>query len=113
MSTDEVDWRPSPVSFHPKMAYGATFHKSSRQLEEEGPAFEYTAENRARFDVLIKRYPEDRKRSAVLPALYLVQYQQGYVTVNGMSHVADLLGITRADVEDVVSYYSMFFTHPV
>ena len=30
------------MSFHPKMAYGATFHKSSRQLEDEGPAFVYT-----------------------------------------------------------------------
>ena len=50
------------MSFHPKMAYGATFHKSSRQLEDEGPAFVYTAENRARFDEIIKRYPPDRKR---------------------------------------------------
>jgi NADH-quinone oxidoreductase subunit E len=101
------------VSFHPKMAYGATFHKSSRQLEEEGPPFEYTAENRARFDQLITRYPEDRRRSAVLPALYLAQYQQGYITANAIRHVAGLLGITRADVEDVVSFYTMFYTRPV
>jgi NADH-quinone oxidoreductase subunit E len=101
------------VSFHPKMAYDATFHKSSRQLEEEGPEFAYTTQNRARFDEIIKRYPADRRRSAVLPALYLVQYQQGYITANGIRHVAELLGITRADVEDVVSYYSMFYTRPV
>jgi len=49
----------------------------------------------------------------VLPALYLVQAQQGYVTANGIRHVAELLGITRADVEDVVSYYTMFYTRPV
>jgi NADH-quinone oxidoreductase subunit E len=101
------------VSFHPKMAYDATFHKSSRHLEEEGPAFTYTAENRARFDEIVERYPSDRRRSAVLPALYLVQAQQGYVTANGIRHVAELLGITRADVEDVVSYYTMFYTRPV
>jgi NADH-quinone oxidoreductase E subunit len=101
------------VSFHPKMAYGATFHKSSRQLEDEGPVFEYTAANRARFDELVKRYPEDRRRSAVLPALYLAQYQQGYITANAIRHVAGLLGITRADVEDVVSFYTMFYTRPV
>ena len=35
------------MSFHPKMAYGATFHKSSRQLEDEGPAFVYTPEELA------------------------------------------------------------------
>jgi NADH-quinone oxidoreductase E subunit len=95
------------------MAYDATFHKSARTLTEPGPRFEYTAENRARFDEIVKRYPPDRKRSAVLPALYLVQYQQGHITGNAMRYVADLLEITAADVEDVVSYYSMFFTKPV
>jgi NADH-quinone oxidoreductase E subunit len=101
------------VSFHPKMAYDATFHKSTRTLEDEGPPFVYTPENRARFDAIIKRYPPDRKRSAVLPALYLAQYQQGYITANAIRHVASLLEITRADVEDVVSYYTMFYTRPV
>jgi NADH-quinone oxidoreductase subunit E len=94
------------------MAYDATFHKSARQLEDDGPPFVYTAENRARFDEIVRRYPPDRRRSAVLPALYLVQNQQGYVTANGIRHVAELLGITRADVEDVVSYYTMFYTRP-
>jgi NADH-quinone oxidoreductase E subunit len=95
------------------MAYDATFHRSGRALEEEGPPFVYSAQNRARFDEIIKRYPPDRKRSAVLPALYLVQQQQGYITANGIRHVAELLGITRADVEDVVSFYTMFYTRPV
>jgi len=101
------------VSFHPKMAYDATFHKSKRALEDEGPEFTYTPENRARFDEIVKRYPADRRRSAVLPALYLAQYQQGYITANAIRHVAECLGITRADVEDVVSFYTMFYTKPV
>jgi NADH-quinone oxidoreductase E subunit len=95
------------------MAYDATFHKSARALEDEGPPFVYTAENRARFEEIVKRYPADRRRSAVLPALYLAQYQQGYITANAIRHVAELLGITRADVEDVVSYYTMFYRKPV
>jgi NADH-quinone oxidoreductase E subunit len=95
------------------MAYDATFHKSKRKLEDEGPSFEYTPENRARFDEIVKRYPPDRRRSAVLPALYLAQYQQGYITANAIRHVAECLGITRADVEDVVSFYTMFYTKPV
>jgi NADH-quinone oxidoreductase E subunit len=101
------------VSFHPKMAYDATFHRSSRQLEDDGPAFEYTAENRARFDRIVARYPPERKRSAVLPALHLVQAQQGYVTANAIRYVAGLLEISRADVEDVVTYYTMFWRKPV
>jgi NADH-quinone oxidoreductase E subunit len=100
------------VTFHPRIDY-ATFHRSERQLEDPGPPFAYTPENRARFDTLITRYPPDRKRSAVLPALYLVQYQIGYVTANAMRYVAGLLEITPADVEDVVSFYTMFYTKPV
>src|SRR5438445_11324364 len=95
------------------MAYDATFHKSARALEDEGPPFAYTAANRARFDEIAKRYPADRRRSAVLPALYLAQYQQGYITANAIRHVAGLLEITPADVEDVVSFYTMFYTKPV
>jgi NADH-quinone oxidoreductase E subunit len=95
------------------MAYDATFHKSSRQLADEGPPFVYTEQNRARFDEVVKRYPPEQRRSAVLPALYLAQDQQGYITANAIRHVAELLGITRADVEDVVSYYTMFYTRPV
>jgi NADH-quinone oxidoreductase subunit E len=95
------------------MAYDATFHRSSRELEDEGPPFEYTAENLARFNQIVTRYPADRRRSAVLPALYLAQYQQGYITANAIRYVAGLLGITRADVEDVVSFYTMFYTKPV
>ena len=101
------------MSFHPKMAYGATFHKSVRELDDEGPAFVYTPENRARFAEIVQRYPPDRRRSAVLPALYLAQSQQGYITANAIRHVAELLGITRADVEDVVSFYTMFYAKPV
>jgi len=95
------------------MAYDATFHRSMRELEDEGPPFAYTPENRDRFDAILTRYPPDRKRSAVLPALYLVQRQQGYITANAMRHVAELLEITPADVEDVVSFYTMFYTKPV
>jgi NADH-quinone oxidoreductase E subunit len=95
------------------MAYGATFHKSSRELAEPGEPFAYTDDSRARFEVVVARYPPERRRSAVLPALYLVQRQQGYITANAMRYVGGLLGITAADVEDVVTYYTMFYTKPV
>jgi NADH-quinone oxidoreductase E subunit len=95
------------------MSYDAAFHRSARELEDEGPPFAYTAESRARFDEIVQRYPPDRRRSAVLPALYLAQKQQGYITANAIRHVAEVLGITRADVEDVVSFYTMFYRKPV
>ncbi len=101
------------MSFHPKMAYDATFQRSTRTLSDPGPAFAYTAENRARLDEILTHYPPEQSRSAVLPALYLVQAQQGYITGNAMRHVAEVLRITPADVEDVVTYYTMFYQKPV
>ena len=101
------------MSFHPKMAYDATFHKSIRTLGDEGPPFVFTPEHRAELDEILTRYPPEQSRSAVLPALYLVQRQQGYITGNSMRTVAEALRITPADVEDVVSYYTMFYQKPV
>ncbi|MEQ1909334.1 MAG: NADH-quinone oxidoreductase subunit NuoE [Vicinamibacterales bacterium] len=101
------------MSFHPKMAYDATFHKSTRKLGDDGPPFVFTPEHRAQLDEILTRYPPEQSRSAVLPALYLVQRQQGYITGNSMRTVADALRITPADVEDVVSYYTMFYQKPV
>jgi NADH-quinone oxidoreductase subunit E len=101
------------MSFHPTMSYGATFHRSARTLTEPGEPFEYTPDRLARFEEIVRRYPSEHRRSAVLPALYLVQHQRGYITANAMRYVAGLLEMTPADVEDVVSYYTMFFTRPV
>ena len=49
----------------------------------------------------------------ILFALYLAQGQLGYLTGAAMRHVAQQIRCTTADVEDVVSYYTMFYTRPV
>jgi NADH-quinone oxidoreductase E subunit len=101
------------MSFHPLMAYDERFHKSERKILDEGPPFTFTPERRAALDDLLTKYPPERKRSAVLAALYLVQEQAGYLTGNGMRHVAGILDLTPAEVEDVASYYVMFYREPV
>ena len=101
------------MSFHPLMSYDERFHKSERKLVDEGPPFTFTPERRAELDRLLPMYPPDRKRSAVLAALYLVQDQIGYLTANGMRHVAEILEMTPAEVEDVATYYVMFYREPV
>jgi NADH-quinone oxidoreductase subunit E len=102
------------MSFHPLMVYEADrFQQSERMTLDEGPPFALTPERRAQLDEIIAKYPSDRKRSAVLYALYLVQEQAGYVTANGVRHVAPLLDLSPAEVEDVASYYVMFFRKPV
>jgi NADH-quinone oxidoreductase subunit E len=102
------------MSFHPLMVYDpAKFQQSERHVVEEGPAFELTPERRATLDDLLTKYPPDRRRSAVLAALYLVQEQQGYLTGNAMRHIAPLLDLTPAEVEDVATYYVMFYKEKV
>jgi NADH-quinone oxidoreductase E subunit len=94
------------------MDYGRGHHRSARALPEEGPAFAYTADNRARLEEICTHYPPERRKSAILYALFIAQGQQGYITLNAMRHVAEVIGCTPAEVEDVVSYYVMFFTRP-
>ena len=102
------------MSFHPQMEYApARFHKSERKLAEAGEPFTYTPENQAKFNENVARYPPDQRKSTILFALYLAQQQQGYITGAAMRHVATQIGCTPAEVEDVVSYYTMFYTKPV
>ena len=101
------------MSFHPLMMYDERFHKSERKLADEGAPFTFTPERRAELDDIVSKYPSDQKRSAVLAALYLVQDQIGYLTANGMRHVAGILEMTPAEVEDVATYYVMFYKEPV
>ena len=102
------------MSFHPLMVYDRQrFQQSERRLVEEGPPFTFTPERRAALDELLTKYPPDRKRSAVLAALYLAQEQHGHLTANGMRHVAQILDMAPAEVEDVATYYVMFFREKV
>jgi NADH-quinone oxidoreductase subunit E len=59
----------------------------------------------------MERYPH--RRSALLPSLYIVQEELGYVSEESMVEVSDLLRLTPADVQSVASYYTMFFKRRV
>jgi NADH-quinone oxidoreductase E subunit len=101
------------MSFHPLMPYGEGWHKSERTLTEEGPSFAFTPDRAAKLEEICGKYPPEQRKSAVLAALYLAQEQQGYLTANAMRHVAEFLRITPAEVEDVATYYVMFYKAPV
>jgi NADH-quinone oxidoreductase E subunit len=102
------------MSFHPLMPYGTQgFQQSERTLLDQGASFAYTPERAAKLEEICGNYPPERRKSAVLAALYLVQEQQGYLTASALRHVAEFLRITPAEVEDVASYYVMFFKAPV
>lgn len=66
------------------------------------PGFHATAER------LVARYPTGRARSALLPLLYLAQSEHGYVSRGAIREIADMLGLTRAEVTAVATFYTMF-----
>jgi NADH-quinone oxidoreductase subunit E len=70
-----------------------------------------TAENEALAQQIIARYP--RPKSALIPLLHLAQEQDGYVSDDAMEHLAELVGITPAEVLGTCSFYEMFKREPV
>jgi NADH:ubiquinone oxidoreductase subunit E len=71
----------------------------------------FTAENRARARDIIARYP--RPKSAILPLAHLAQDQDGWLTREAMAEIAELVGVTAADVLGTCSFYTMFKREPV
>ena len=57
-----------------------------------------------------ERYPQ--ARSAILPSLWALQHQLGFLSPEGMAEVAGLLALTPSEVEAVASFYSMYFDRP-
>ena len=60
---------------------------------------------------IIARYP--RAKSALIPLLHLAQEQDGWVTDEAMRHIAELIGVTPAEVLGTGTFYEMFKFEPV
>lgn len=63
-----------------------------------------------RIDELAARYPT--MRAALLPALWAVQDERGWVSGDDVADVADRLGLAAADAEGVLSFYFLFHRAP-
>jgi NADH-quinone oxidoreductase E subunit len=75
------------------------------------PVFAPGSARRKELDVVLSRYPT--KMAALLPALWMVQYERGWVSDDGMAEVAAVLDLTPAYVKGVVTFYTMYHQHPV
>ena len=76
--------------------------------------FEFTEENYKKAKNEIKKYPSERKASAVLALLHLAQNQNdNWIPVAAISYVAKLLGMSYIKVYEIVTFYSMFNLSPV
>lgn len=67
-------------------------------------------EQRREAEAIVAKYPN--KRSALLPLMFLVQSVEGHVTDEGMREVADILGLTPAQVLSSTSFYTMLKRNP-
>ena len=66
-------------------------------------------ETKQRMQSLAARYPV--ARSAVMPALYLAQQEEGYITQQGLCAVAEAIDMSIDDVESIATFYTMYHQH--
>ncbi|MCX8998925.1 NADH-quinone oxidoreductase subunit NuoE [Rhizobiaceae bacterium BDR2-2] len=89
---------------------------SVRRLAEENvqpPEFAFNAENAAWAEATIRKYPEGRQQSAVIPLLMRAQEQEGWVSRAAIEYVADMLGMAYIRVLEVATFYTQFQIKPV
>ena len=72
--------------------------------------FRFTDDRKRMAKDILERYPT--ARAAVLPMLWLVQEQEGWVPPEAVATVADNLGVRAGEVHEVMSFYTMFKRRP-
>jgi NADH dehydrogenase (ubiquinone) flavoprotein 2 len=71
--------------------------------------FNFTPENEAIIQKLLKKYPSNYKKSAVISVLFLAQTQNNnFLSLSAMKKVAEILECPEMDVYEVASFYTMF-----
>ncbi len=87
---------------------------SVRRLAKEQPSsFAFTADTLEKAHWWIAKYPAERKQSAVIPILWLIQKQEGWVSEPAIRHLAQMLDMPVIRVLEVVTFYTMFQLEPV
>jgi NADH-quinone oxidoreductase E subunit len=107
---------PASVATAPSGCHGHGHgHDDGHKHACQQPAsFAFTAENAATVEKILRRYPEGRKRSGVIPLLHLAQRQNdNWLPRAAMDHVAQLIGVPPIKVYEVATFYTMFNTKPV
>jgi NADH-quinone oxidoreductase subunit E len=61
----------------------------------------------------VAKYPEDRSRSALIPLLFVIQRERGWIDNQGVNFLAKFLGLEVTDVWETATFYSMFNLRPV
>jgi NADH-quinone oxidoreductase subunit E len=87
---------------------------SVRRLAKEQPAsWDFEPDTLDKANWWIAKYPDNRRQSAVIPILWLIQKQDGWVCEPAIRKLAELLGMPVIRVLEVVTFYTMFQLEPV
>ncbi|KAB7616290.1 NADH-quinone oxidoreductase subunit NuoE [Amylibacter sp. SFDW26] len=87
---------------------------SLRRLHHTQPdSFEFTAANQKWAQAQLKKFPEGRQASGVIPLLWRAQEQEGWLSKPAIEYVADMLGMAYIRVLEVATFYFMFQLQPV
>ena len=88
---------------------------SIKKISKEQPdKFEFTSDNLEKAKKIIKKYPNDKQQSAVMPLLYLVQKQNNnWIPLAAMKYIGKLLEMPYIKVYEVATFYTMYNLTPV
>lgn len=75
--------------------------------------FEFSRTNASVAKKWIKKYPDGRQASAVIPLLMIAQEQDGWVTKASIEHIAEMLEMPYIRVLEVATFYTQFMLQPV
>jgi NADH-quinone oxidoreductase subunit E len=61
---------------------------------------------------ILAKYPTDRKQSAVMPLLHLVQRDFGFISNHSINEISEILDMSSTEVASVVGFYTLYQDHP-
>ena len=83
-------------------------------FKEQPENFEFNTENLNKAEKIIKKYPEGKEQSAVMPLLYLAQKQNNnWIPLAAIKFIGKYLGMPYIKVYEVATFYSMYNLAPV
>lgn len=90
----------TPTSFTDKVIYTDEVAEFSPEVVEE-------------MRLHLTKYPPDRKRSALIPLLFVIQRERGYIDTPGVNFLAKFLDLEVTDVWETATFYTMFNMRPI
>ena len=88
---------------------------SLKKIHDQQPeSFKFTKENKDSAEKILKKYPENKKKSAVMPFLYIAQRQnENWIPLTAMKYIAKYLEMPYIKVYEVATFYTMYNLAPV